>query len=85
MNETHVRILQTALLALPAAALGFARGIDVSATYGTAAGALTCACIVTAIVVWGSLMGDLYGTIAERRSVRTPIPRVQKRIAPDLL
>jgi len=85
MNETHVRILQVALLAPPAAALGFARGIDVTATHGMVSGALMCAFIVSAIMVWGFLMGELYDTITGRLTARPSVPRYQKRITPDFL
>ncbi len=85
MNETHVRILQVAILAPPAAALGFTRGIDVTATHGMVSGALMCAFIVSAIMVWGFLMGDLYDSIRERQAVKAPVPRYQKRVTPDFL
>ncbi|MDD1653322.1 MAG: hypothetical protein LUQ64_02125 [Methanomicrobiales archaeon] len=85
MDETHLRILQVALLAPPAAALGFARGIGVSLTHGMIAGGLTCAFVVSALLVWGFLMGDLFDTIAGRQTARSPVPRYQKRVTPDTL
>ncbi|MDD1659734.1 MAG: hypothetical protein LUQ62_00840 [Methanomicrobiales archaeon] len=85
MNDTHVRILQVALLAPPAAALGFARGIDVTVTHGMVAGVLTCTFIVSAIMVLGFVMGELYGSMTGRQTVRSSIPRYQKKITPDIL
>ena len=85
MNETHARILQVAFLAPPAAALGFTRGIDVTGTHGMVSGALMCAFIVSAIMVWGFLMGDLYAFVRDMRTAKPTIPRFQKRVTPDSL
>jgi hypothetical protein len=85
MNGTHIRILQVAILAPPAAALGFARGIDVTATQGTVSGAMMCAFIVSAIMVWGFLMGDLYDSLRGPQTGRPAAPRYQKRVTPDNL
>ncbi|MDD1651951.1 MAG: hypothetical protein LUO86_02825 [Methanomicrobiales archaeon] len=85
MTETHIRILQVALLAPPAAALGFARGVEVTFAHGMLAGALMCAFIVAAILVWGFLMGDLFDSVRERQAARAAAPRYQKRITPDSL
>jgi hypothetical protein len=85
MTETHIRILQVALLAPPAAALGFARGVDVTLTHGMIAGALTCGFFVSAVIVWGFLMGDLLDSVRERQAARAAAPRYQKRITPDSL
>ena len=85
MTETHIRILQVALLAPPAAALGFARGVDVTIAHGMVSGALTCAFIVSAIIVWGFLMGDLLDSVRERQAARAAAPRYQKRVTPDSL
>ena len=85
MNETHIRILQVALLAPLAAALGFARGIDVTSSHGMLSGALMCTFIVSAIMIWGSLMGDLYDVLRERQAGKAALPRYQKRVTPDSL
>jgi hypothetical protein len=85
MNETHIRILQVALLAPPAAVLGFTRGIEVAASHGMPSGALMCTFIVSAIMVWGVLMVDLYDALRERQAVRAVVPRYQKRATPDSL
>ncbi|MDD1634481.1 MAG: hypothetical protein LUQ42_04690 [Methanomicrobiales archaeon] len=85
MTETHIRILQVALLAPPAAALGFARGVEMTITHGMVSGALTCAFIVSAIIVWGFLMGDLLDSVRERQAARAAAPRYQKRVTPDSL
>jgi hypothetical protein len=85
MNETHIRILQVALLAPLAAALGFARGIDVTVTHGMVAGALMCTFIVSAIMIWGSLMGDLYDVLQKRQAGKAAVPGYQKRVTPDSL
>ncbi|MDD1667283.1 MAG: hypothetical protein LUO96_02320 [Methanomicrobiales archaeon] len=85
MTETHIRILQVALLAPPAAALGFARGVDTTITHGMVAGALMCAFIVSAVLVWGFLMGDLFDSVRDRQAARAAAPRLQKRATPDSL
>jgi hypothetical protein len=48
-------------------------------------GALMCAFIVSAIMVWGFLVGDLYAFVRETRTGRPALPRFQKRATPDSL
>jgi hypothetical protein len=48
-------------------------------------GALVCAFIVSAIMVWGFLMGELYDTVTGRLTAKSSVPRYQKRVTPDFL